>query len=73
MKQTTHTPDTLRTKLAAAIQRDIKTAKNYLKICRQYIAQADTSGDIETAVFWANQYDNAAQQVQALNYQLKTI
>ena len=73
MKQTTHTPDTLRTKLAAAIQRDIKTTKNYLKICRQYIQQADNSGDNETAVFWANQYDNAAQQVQALNYQLKTI
>jgi DNA-binding ferritin-like protein len=73
MQQTAHTPDTLRTKLAAAIQRDIKTAKNYLKICRQYIQQADNSGDNETAVFWANQYDNAAQQVQALNYQLKTI
>ena len=73
MKQTTHTPDTLRTKLAAAIQRDIKTAKNYLKICRQYIQQADNSGDNETVVFWANQYDNAVQQVQALNYQLKTI
>ena len=73
MKQTTHTPDTLRTKLVLALQRDIKTAKNYLKICRQYIQQADNSGDNETAVFWANQYDNAAQQVQALNYQLKTI
>lgn len=73
MQQTTHTPDTLRTKLAAALQRDIKAAKNYLKICRQYISQADNSGDNETAVFWANQYDNAAQQVQALNYQLKTI
>ena len=73
MQQTAHTPDTLRTKLVLALQRDIKTAKNYLKICRQYIQQADNSGDIETAVFWANQYDNAAQQVQALNYQLKTI
>ena len=73
MQQTAHTPDTLRTKLVLALQRDIKAAKSYLKICRQYIAQADTSGDIETAVFWANQYDNAAQQVQALNYQLKTI
>ena len=73
MQQTTHTPDTLRTKLVLALQRDIKTAKNYLKICRQYIQQADNSGDNETAVFWANQYDNAAQQVQALNYQLKTI
>ena len=31
MKQTTHTPDTLRTKLAAAIQRDIKTAKKQIK------------------------------------------
>lgn len=73
MQQTTHTPDTLRTKLAAAIQRDIKAAKNYLKICRQYISQADNLGDNETAVFWANQYDKAAQQVQALNYQLKTV
>lgn len=73
MQQTTHTPDTLRTKLAAALQRDIKAAKNYLKICRQYITQAQQEQDEETVYFWASQQDIAAQQVQAINYQLKTI
>ncbi|WP_407522730.1 hypothetical protein PDL71_15605 [Lacibacter sp. MH-610] len=73
MQHTTHTPDTLRTKLITALNRDLNTAKNYLKTCRQFITQADQSGDNETAIFWANQYDTTLQNVQALNYQLKTI
>lgn len=73
MQTTTHTPETLRNKLIAALKRDMQTANNFLKTCRQYITQAGKSGDDETAIFWANQFDNAAQQLQAINYQLKTI
>ena len=72
MQQTT-TPDTLRSKLVAALKRDLQNAKNYLKICRQYITQAQQEQDEETVYFWASQQDIAAQQVQAINYQLKTI
>ena len=72
MQQTT-TPDTLRSKLVAALKRDLQNAKNYLKICSQYITQAEQEQDEETVYFWASQQDIAAQQVQAINYQLKTI
>ena len=73
MQQTTHAPDTLKTKLIAALRRDLKAAQNYLKICSQYITQAQQEQDEETVYFWASQQDIAAQQVQAINYQLKTI
>ena len=73
MQQTTTTPDTLKTKLIAALKRDLKAAQNYYKICRQYITQAQQEQDEETVYFWASQQDIAAQQVQAINYQLKTI
>lgn len=72
MQQTT-TPDTLRNKLVSALKRDLQNAKQYLKICRDYIQQAQQEQDEETLYFWANQQDIAAQQVQAINYQLKTI
>lgn len=52
------------------LKKDLQAAKNFYKLCRQSIREATKEKDEETVYFWANQQDNALQQIQAIEIQL---
>lgn len=66
-----HTPADYRQRMIDRLKKDLQTARNYLKTCREYINQAMREQDEETAYFWANQQDTALQQVEVIRHQLK--
>jgi hypothetical protein len=68
---TIHTSADYRSRIIDRLKKDLQTARNYLKTCREYITQATREKDDETAYFWANQQDTALQQVKAIRHQLK--
>lgn len=68
---TSKTAGEYKTAIVTRLRKDLQTAKNYLRTCRQAISEAMKEQDEETVYFWANQQDNALQQIEAINHHLK--
>lgn len=73
MNTTTHTPATYTAAIKTRLQNDLENNRQYLKVCRSFIEQAEGAGDGETVTFWAHQQDRTIQNIRAINYQLKNI
>lgn len=68
---TTKTAGEYKTAIVTRLRKDLQTAKNYLRTCRHAINEAMQQQDEDTVYFWANQQDNALQQIEAINHHLK--
>ena len=62
-----------RDRILTRLQKDMRNCKNYLQECRKHITEAHRHNDEDTAIFWAEQYDIAAQNLQALRVQMRGI